>query len=294
MGRRSLFVLLAAFACGCIEIPYGSDTALSEDRYGATSHKRWRIERKYRNHLYEMEKGMTVEGDEANPRYYQMAVALKRYEKDARVSLFKVVVGVPPQEREVGYIERVVYPRVILYNRDTGHYEKVEYEFNYVRDLFLNPMPRGVILGNGRTILPGKTPDKDVILGHFSLETGALILLHVCPVCGAPVPRKVFMDLTRVDIDAGNVHRFKTAMVREHAKLNSDYLPVQNLPEEFWAHPYGHKCYMAFKDARDFGFEPMIPVRLKPVRSFELTGRKPVGEEAKEEGEAEAAGEEEE
>jgi len=274
MGRRSLPVLLLAFVLGCIEIPYGDENAFTHSPYGATSHKKSVIESKYRKHLYNMERGLTVEGHEEYARGYQLAVALKKYEKDARVSLYKVIVGVPPKEREVGYIERVIYPRVVLYNRDTGRYESVEYEFNYVRDLYLDPMPRGVILGNGRTILPGKTPDKDIVLGNFSLETGALILLHTCPCCGAPIPRNIFLGLTRVDIDPGNVHRFKTKMVESHSRLDSDYIPVKGLPKEFWAHPRGHTCYAAFENARDYGFEPQIPVRLKEVKSSELTGKK--------------------
>ncbi len=59
-------------------------------------------------------------------------------------------------------------------------------------------------------------------------------------------------------------------------RLDSDYGPVRGLPKEFWQHPLGHKCYAAYEGVKDHGFDPMIPVTLKPVSAAELTGRKKV------------------
>ncbi|GEM_PF-3175166 len=277
MGRSTAWLFLGALALlagGCAETPYGVETVQSGASYGPTSYEKSLIESRYRDHLYEMQKGMRVQGDPEGDRFEMLARTLEDYADDTEYALRAVIVGLPPNERKVGYIEQVVYPRVILYNRDSGKYEKTRFEFNYVKDLDLGPAPQGVVLGNGRTILAGREPGEDILLGRYALETAALILLHICPVCGAPVPENVFFSLTRPDIDPEGVRDFKTAMVKKHSRLNSDYLPVQGLPREFWKHPRGHTCFQAFKGAKDYGFEPMIPVRLPMVKSEELTAFK--------------------
>jgi hypothetical protein len=274
----ALFVILALVA-GCTEPPYSDEGDYAHPPYGPTSHPRSRIESKYRSHLEKMEKGFWVEHDPEKTRVQQVATALRRYKSEAKLSLFRVIVGVPPDQREVGYLEREIYPPILLYNRDTGQYEATNFEFNTVRDLDLRPFPRGIILGNGRTVIAGAHGDH--VLGRFSLETGTLLLLHVCPCCGAPVPKKVFFSITRPDITPDRVREFKDFMVNEHTRINAHFAPVKGLPKEFWQHPFGHKCFAAFEGARDYGFDPNIPVTFRPVRSSELRKKTPKTAEKK-------------
>ncbi|MHC4599983.1 MAG: hypothetical protein ACYS47_13355 [Planctomycetota bacterium] len=274
MVRRSAGLLLFLFAVGCADAPYSDDTA--HPPYMARSHRQGKIESRYRDHLFGLKERGLLESHPEYTRYQHLVQALNRHEKDASVRLYRVVVGVPPHHKEVGYLERVIYPPVMLFNRDTGQFEETGFEFNYVRDLDLRPLPRGVILGSGRTLITGRTPNEDVILGRFTLETATLILLHICPCCGTPVHKNIFFAITRPDIDPKRVGRFKTVMVHEHNRLDADYVPVQGLPKEFWQHPHGHKCYAAYAGVKDHGFDPMIPVALKPVSSDELTGRKKI------------------
>ncbi|MHC4778152.1 MAG: hypothetical protein ACYTFG_06190 [Planctomycetota bacterium] len=274
MGRQPALVLLLVLAVGCAEYPYGDDSA--HPPYEPTSHKRGTIESSYRNHIFNRREKGLLETHPEHTRYQHLVRTLREHEKEASVSLYRVIVGVPPDQREVGYLEKVKYPPVMLFNRDTGQYEVTQFEFNYVRDQDLRPLPRGVILGSGRTLITGRTPNEDILLGRFTLETGALILLHVCPCCGTRVHKNIFFSITRPDIDPKRVGRFKTAMVNEHNRLNASYEPVEGLPAEFWQHPLGHKCFAAYKNSKDYGFEPAIPVNLKPITSRELTGKKVV------------------
>ena len=291
MGRIPVLALVLFLAAGCTDIPYGDDSA--HPPYEATSHKKQTIESRYRDHLFNRRDRGLVETHPEESRFQHLVKTLRDHEKEASVTLFKVIVGLPPQQKEVGYLERVIYPPVMLYNRDTGKFESTSFEFNYVRDLDLRPLPRGVILGSGRTLITGRTPNEDVLLGRFTLETGCLILLHVCPCCGTQVHKNIFFSITRPDIDPDRLGDFKPAMVREHNRLDGGYDSVSHLPKEFWQHPRGHKCYAAFEGAKDYGFETSIPVNLKQVTAAELTGKKVIFRGDSEEEESEGEEEEE-
>lgn len=271
MGRNLLLAALAVFAAACAEVPYEDERIAPHPPYGATSYEAGIIESRYRSHLYEMPQGNRVVSDPEAGRYELLARTLEEYQDQAEYAMLKVIVGNPPHEKVVGYVEQVRYPQVAIFNRDSGKYEETAFEFNYVRDLHLGVKPRGVILGNGRTILVGKEVDQDVVLGRYSLEVGALLLLHVCPCCGAVVHDNVFLSITRPDIDPKDLGRFKDRMVDRHSRLTAEQIAVENLPEAFWRHPGGHRCATLFEDRDNYAFQAIVPTRLEKVRAAEFS-----------------------
>jgi hypothetical protein len=224
-----------------------------------------------------MEKGYGVEADDEATRGQILSAAVKRYEKQAKVSLWRVVVGVPPNEIVAGYVRRVIYPRVLLFNRDTGRHEAVSFEFNYVHGPDLYPLPNGVIHADGKTMLVGRRAGQEWFLGRFSLEAGALLLLHVCPCCGVSIPEETFLLLSRPDVNPENVGRFKDAMVSDHTRQTEGYGPVRGLPAEFWRFPHRHSCAAAGE--KEFGENASVPVRLDQVKSRELIAKLDLPEE---------------
>ncbi|MCU0722753.1 MAG: hypothetical protein MUC63_03925 [Planctomycetes bacterium] len=271
MLRPSVPALLLLLAAGCVDVPFEESSREGPSPYGPTTHARSVIESDYRGHLFDMEKGMGVEADEEASRGRILTATVKRYEKEARVSLFRVVVGVPPNESTAGYVRRVIYPRVMIFNRDTGRHEAVSFEFNYVHDPDLSPLPNGVIHGDGKTMLIGRQAGQEWFLGRFSLEAGSLILLHVCPCCGVPIPERLFLLLTRPDVNPERMGRFKDAMVSDHIRQVEGYIPVRELPEEFWRFPHRHSCSAAGE--KEFGEDASVPVRLEQVKSRELMAK---------------------
>ena len=271
MGRSSILGAALLLAAGCVDVPYDEAGGGSGSPYGPTSQEKSVIESRYRSHLYETEKGFGVEADSEASRAQSLAAAVRRYEDQAKVTLWRVVVGLPPNETTAGYIRRVVFPRVVLYNRDTGRYESASFEFNYVHDAELSPLPKGVIQADGRTLLVGRKAGQEWFLGRYSLEAGALLVLHVCPCCGVSIPESVFLTLSRPDLRPEEMGKFKEAMVSEHVRQMEGYEDLRGLPEEFWRFPHRHSCAAAGE--KEFGEEATVPVRLDQVKSRELLAK---------------------
>ncbi len=266
-----LFVLLLVLP-GCSEpAPYVPGWVMERSEYGRQSSLDRAIESEYRDYLAEIRGKKGVEVDPEASRQDIIERIRKKYEDEAEKTLYSVIVGQPPRENKVGYLERVEYPQVMIYDRDMGVFDTVKLAVWYVYDLNLEE-PVGIVTESGLTIkFQSRTELDDSRLGHFTPPVGAVFILGVCPSTGVVLNPDWLDPQVRVDIDPANLTKVKEVSAREITRLHEYYRTVKDLDPSFYKSVQG---FLVVDDGKyDFGTKDVIPIRLVELGPEDFHGK---------------------
>jgi hypothetical protein len=276
--KATAFLLLALGAflaqAGCeTPPPYVPEWVMERSEYGRRSSLDRRIEGKYEDFLFEEQGRYTgVEGDPRATRQQLINLVRKKYAREAITTLYSVIVGQPPHENKVGYVETLEYPQVMIYDRDMGVYDPIRLLMHYIYDLDLEE-PRGFITESGLTVR-FKRPEEldDSKLGYFTPGIGAVYVLGVCPSTGCILNPDWLFNQMRTDIDENNINNLKKISALEVNRHHQYYRLVKDLDPSFHRSIHG---FMPVEDSKrkDFGFRSMIPVRLQELRARDFHGK---------------------
>lgn len=269
MKRLLSALLLAALMAGCSEPnPYVPSWVMDHPEYGRHDVLDRSIESSYRDYVFELDGSSGVEGDPEASRAELIERIRRKYEHEALRTLYSVVVGQPPYENKVGYLEKVEYPRVLIYDRDMGVYDPLQLRVHYVYDLSLEE-PVGFVSDTGLTVrFRRKNEVDDSRLGKFTPGVGAVYVLGVCPSTGVVLSPDWIFPQIRTDIDPSNLNRIKEITARELTRLHRYYRTVHDLDPSF--HKSVHGLIVMEEGKGDYGFRDIIPVRLVELESSDF------------------------
>jgi hypothetical protein len=261
MRTTLIAALLALFFAGCeSNPPFVPEWVMDHPEYGRISPSDKYIESQYTEYINSRKGTTGVESDPIATRMELIERIRKKYKKDAIHTLYSVIVGQPPWENKVGYLEKIEYPTVMIYDRDMGVFDPIKLQIHYVFDLSLEE-PVGFVSNSGLTMRfrrPNEIDDSK--LGHFTPGVGAIYILGVCPSTGVVLSPEWIHRQLRTDIDPGRLALLKPITSREITKLHRYVRTVKDLDESFHKSVHG---FIVKDDGRgDFGYRNVIPVRL--------------------------------
>ncbi len=271
-GPVAAVAVLAALAGGCESPPpYVPAWVMERSEYGRPSALDRAIESEYLAYLEEIKGARGIESDPMATRQDLIERIRAKYEDEAEKSLYSIIVGLPPRENKVGYLEKVEYPQVMLYDRDMGVFDQVRIVMWYVYDLELEE-PAGIITESGLTVkFRTETELDDSRLGYFTPPVGAVFILGVCPSTGAVLRPEWLDPQVRVDIDTANLTKIKEVSAREITRLHEYYRTVKDLDPSFYKSVQG---FLVVEDGKyDWGTRDVIPIRLVELREKDFHGK---------------------
>ncbi|MCI0342481.1 MAG: hypothetical protein L0216_15300 [Planctomycetales bacterium] len=134
---------------------------------------------------------------------------LPREDKEETSGWLRVVVGLPPHNREVGFIQEVAYtPR--------GHRDPILVRYLWPTSLH---EPVGFVTSGGAAFrFPADGSPGAERFGRLPLETAALYILGACPKCGRTMDREVLAAQVRVDLLPKYADDYRNLIVAEHRR----------------------------------------------------------------------------
>lgn len=122
----------------------------------------------------------------------------------------RIVVGVRPHNRTVGYLETRAFT-------PAGSHDLLQIAYIWPHTL---DKPWGFVTQNGSTYrfrVDESDPDSD-FMGRMPIESACLNVLGVCPKCGHQYDREVLQNVARVDLDPARARDFRHHAVDYHRR----------------------------------------------------------------------------
>jgi len=130
----------------------------------------------------------------------------------------RIVVGVRPYHRTVGYLETKAFT-------PAGSHDVLQIAYIWPEEFGLAPW--GFVTAQGGAyrypVDGGSTPE---YMGHMPIETACLHVLGVCPKCGHQLDREVVHNIARVDLDPERSQDFRDYTVASH-RASRDLHPTE-------------------------------------------------------------------